>query len=226
MELIEVGHTYLEDVVYGDTLSDETIEFTERYTDENDAKSVVIVDDTSKSDEWEADTLSFKSFRRQWTITYLGGFEPDFVFFESDFTPIADELLDDVPVLTEDQLNDGDSWGILPNGERIKLYGPQVDGHRESATVIDERTESLKRTRYTCAMYDVAILLAKFGIEPFASPINPVPDTAITIHPEGYVGSAAHNRSRRIQNILQRLGYLRDVEHIEIDGLSEAREKL
>lgn len=221
--IIEVAHAYLEEIDDGARVTNRTVEATERLVDRVDnALTLIVIDDITKSDRWVRDTASFEAQRERLTQKYLTGFDPDFTFYESEFTPVIDDFLEFIPMITEDDLTDPDAWGLRLEGNTGTLYGVRLDGEREKATIIRKGPDSNKTTRYTCAMYDTAILLSKFGISRVATPIEPPADLAVTVHREGYIGSEPHARSKRIQTILRKVGYLPTIEHIEVDGPEKA----
>jgi hypothetical protein len=207
---VEFAHTYFQDLIDGaEGLTDNEVGFIESYTDKPDeVVTLVVIDDTGHIEpEWEGEERERNLDRLANEYIDNLRIEPDVWLYESDFDVSVEHIINNVPEVESEDLNDGLDAGLFYRSSKdgLYLYGTYKHdcGHNSlnKVRLTDER-DGAKSTGYTCAVYDASMVLSKLGQIP--SPDDRiVSDVAVTFHNKGYLDSIPCDRSDRARKILQ-----------------------
>ena len=173
------------------------------------------IDDTSAQYADQFGSPSFVTYRNQRAQRYVSSLpvEPDGYYFESGFGGILSKLLSILPEAEPGELGQPDGWGTFRNENKksIYLYCPHSPGEKKpKVKIVNQSDDADKCTPYTCAAYDAAMSLAKFGLIGGPAEFKAYPH-AISIHDQAFYRSQPFRKSTALQRTL----YERDVIPIQ-----------
>jgi hypothetical protein len=217
--IVEYGHMYLQEIESGafetrlkpDGKWSSKFEHLRKLIDLFEERDipydlVVTVDDTSDQYAEQFGSPSFVTFRNEQAQRYVSQLpiKPDGYYFESGFGGILSKLLSILPEAEPGALGQPDSWGTLRNKSKksIYLYGTHEPGEKKpKIKLINCAGDSDKSTPYTCAAYDTAMTLAKFGLIGGPTEFKAYPH-AISLYDRSFYRSQPFRKSTTFQQIL------------------------
>lgn len=218
--VIEYGHVYLKNLVEGeyeedvrpDSLHSANLNHVERLTNLLEDRNVgydmvVTIDDTSMAFKGDFGSPAFVAARNDYAQEYVDRLPvtPDGYYFESGFGSLLWKLFEMLPEIeTDGELGQPDAWGLFhnPSKNATYLYGEHERGEsKPDLKIVDNADDASKVTPYTCAAYDTAMSLSKFGLIGGPAEFKPYPH-AISLHDASFYRSRPFRDSQLFQQIL------------------------
>lgn len=217
--IVEYGHVYLNEIEsdeFEDHLEtgakrsprfDHLRQVINLFDSENISYDLVVtIDDTSSRYADRFGSPSFVTFRNKQAQRYVSRLpiKPDGYYFESGFGGILAKLIEMLPEVKAGELGQPDGWGVFRNQNKkaLYVYGPHEPGKTKSKIkIVNYAADADKVTPYTCAAYDTAMSVSKFGLIGGPAEFMAYPH-AVSLHNDSFYPSRPFRKSTTLQRIL------------------------